>query len=206
MGKGRKKRKAAAVAAAAAKGARKREQQRIVVADPGKLLALSQRSVNPHEVASSSSASSSLFSSKSRVLLVGEGDFSFALSLTATIGGASLVATSLDTRGEVMKKYGANAQQNIRALRAAGARICHGVDATSRESLDEALGLDGDAVVPREAVSWVWGVWSRVEEEGLALQHRLTPPHPTPSSPHPPTPHRTAPTPHRPTHPILAAL
>lgn len=143
MGKGRKKRKVA-------KGSHKRSP---IIVNASKLLALSQRSVNPHEVASASSAASSLYSSRSRVLLVGEGDFSFALSLTATIGGNSLVATSLDSRDEVLSKYGASAQQNIRALSAAGARVYHGVDATSRESLDEALGLDAGTAVPSVAVS-----------------------------------------------------
>ena len=119
--------------------------------DPGKLLALSQRSVNPREVGSASTERSSLFSSKLRVLLVGEGDFSFAVSLTATIGGPSLVATSLDTRGEVLQKYGAEADQNIRALRAAGATVIHGVDATRRGVLDEALATA--SAFPHGAVS-----------------------------------------------------
>lgn len=40
------------------------------------------------------------YSNKQRILLVGEGDFSFSLSLARAFGSATnLTATSLDTRG-----------------------------------------------------------------------------------------------------------
>jgi hypothetical protein len=40
-----------------------------------------------------------------RLLLVGEGDFSFALSLAASVGGAGITATSFDTLPDVNAKY-----------------------------------------------------------------------------------------------------
>lgn len=44
------------------------------------------------------------YSSRHRILLVGEGDFSFALSLARRFGSAhNMVATSLDTQGTATK-------------------------------------------------------------------------------------------------------
>ncbi|CAI0394945.1 unnamed protein product [Linum tenue] len=64
------------------------------------------------------------------ILLVGEGDFSFSLSLARSFGSASnIVATSLDTRDDLMKKY-KKAGFNLALLRELGAHVFHGVDAT----------------------------------------------------------------------------
>ncbi|CAK9308626.1 unnamed protein product [Citrullus colocynthis] len=70
------------------------------------------------------------YSSYHEILLVGEGDFSFSLSLAMSFGSASnIVATSLDSYLDVVTKY-KNARLNLRILKGFGASVLHGVDAT----------------------------------------------------------------------------
>ena len=45
------------------------------------------------------------YSNRQRILLVGEGDFSFSLSLAAAIGGSNLVCTSLDKLTQLQVPY-----------------------------------------------------------------------------------------------------
>uniref|UniRef100_A0A6V7QW28 25S rRNA (uridine-N(3))-methyltransferase BMT5-like domain-containing protein n=1 Tax=Ananas comosus var. bracteatus TaxID=296719 RepID=A0A6V7QW28_ANACO len=70
------------------------------------------------------------YSSAQQILLVGEGDFSFSLSLATSFGSASnIVATSLDSRADdLVKKYN-KAQSNLNSLREMGATVLHGVNA-----------------------------------------------------------------------------
>jgi len=56
-----------------------------------------------------------LFQSSSIVLLVGEGDFSFALSLRRALGVRNIVATCHDSEADLDKKY-PQAKENIAAL------------------------------------------------------------------------------------------
>lgn len=74
-----------------------------------------------------------IYSSSHRILLVGEGDLSFAAALSALGGGANITASTLDTADELGGKYPA-VQQRLAALRAAGATIAPGVDVTSMAS------------------------------------------------------------------------
>ncbi|XP_058783969.1 heavy metal-associated isoprenylated plant protein 41-like [Vicia villosa] len=70
------------------------------------------------------------YCSDHQILLVGDGDFSFSLSLAKAFGSAdNIVATSLDTNAEVTKKY-KNAKSNLEELQKLGAYLLHGVDAT----------------------------------------------------------------------------
>lgn len=70
------------------------------------------------------------YCSTHRILLVGEGDFSFSLSLAKAFGSAhNMVATSLDKQEEVAKKY-SNGIENVRKLEEKGCLVLHGVDAT----------------------------------------------------------------------------
>ncbi|MQM22956.1 hypothetical protein Taro_056016, partial [Colocasia esculenta] len=70
------------------------------------------------------------YSSGQEILLVGEGDFSFSLSLARSFRSASnIVATSLDNYSQVTSKY-SRAKSNIGNLKKMGARLLHGVDAT----------------------------------------------------------------------------
>ncbi|KAG2384159.1 uncharacterized protein At4g26485-like [Vigna umbellata] len=68
------------------------------------------------------------YRSSHKILLVGEGDFSFSLCLAKAFGTAiNMVATSLDSRASLRKKYG-NALRNLRELKGLGCTIVHGVD------------------------------------------------------------------------------
>ncbi|KAL7593072.1 hypothetical protein Lser_V15G35543 [Lactuca serriola] len=68
------------------------------------------------------------YSSNHQILLVGEGDFSFSLSLAMSFGSASnIVATSLDSYDILIKKYN-RAKSNLGILRYFGAQLLHGVD------------------------------------------------------------------------------
>ncbi|GBG33114.1 25S rRNA uridine-N3-methyltransferase [Hondaea fermentalgiana] len=80
------------------------------------------------------------YRSQDRILLVGEGNFSFAAGLSTIIGGSRLVASSLDTRQEVMEKYGMEAIGSLQALRLARGKAHHGIDATKAEDLRSCLG------------------------------------------------------------------
>ncbi|KAI4296078.1 hypothetical protein L6164_036067 [Bauhinia variegata] len=69
------------------------------------------------------------YSSRHRILLVGEGDFSFSLCLARSFGSAhNLVATSLDSQEDIAKKY-SNGISNVRELEEMGCLVLFGVDA-----------------------------------------------------------------------------
>ncbi|MED6131693.1 hypothetical protein PIB30_012132 [Stylosanthes scabra] len=69
------------------------------------------------------------YSSRQRILLVGEGDFSFSLSLATAFGSAhNLVATSIDSHENIVKKY-SNGISNVRELEERGCLVLYGVDA-----------------------------------------------------------------------------
>ncbi|CAK9206669.1 unnamed protein product [Sphagnum troendelagicum] len=71
----------------------------------------------------------SQYSNNQLILLVGEGDFSFSLALATAFGAAhNIVATSLDSRDEVLLKYGQNGAANLCELERRGAQVLHGVD------------------------------------------------------------------------------
>ncbi|XP_062088028.1 heavy metal-associated isoprenylated plant protein 41 [Humulus lupulus] len=68
------------------------------------------------------------YSSMQKILLVGEGDFSFSLSLARSFGSArNMVATSLDPL-EKIEKYYSNGIRNIMELEERGCLVLHGVD------------------------------------------------------------------------------
>ncbi|XP_057947734.1 uncharacterized protein At4g26485-like [Malania oleifera] len=69
------------------------------------------------------------YSSSHRILLVGEGNFSFAASLANAFGSASnIIATSLDPKDEVLRKH-PSARGNLERLESLECTIIHGVDA-----------------------------------------------------------------------------
>lgn len=79
------------------------------------------------------------FRASDRILLIGEGNFSFAVALLQHppaplehLPPANITATALDTEEECHTKY-PDAEQNIRVLREKGARVLFGVDATKLE-------------------------------------------------------------------------
>ncbi|XP_058725457.1 uncharacterized protein At4g26485-like [Vicia villosa] len=68
------------------------------------------------------------YRSSHRILIVGEGDFSFSLSLARAFGSAvNMVATSLDDRESLVLQYG-SASSNLRELEVLGCTIFHNVD------------------------------------------------------------------------------
>ncbi|XP_020220540.1 uncharacterized protein LOC109803398 [Cajanus cajan] len=70
------------------------------------------------------------YSSDHQILLVGEGDFSFSLSLAKSFGSAAnIVASSLNSYDDVIKMY-KHAKSNLDDLHKLGACLLHGVDAT----------------------------------------------------------------------------
>ncbi|KAJ4982181.1 hypothetical protein NE237_033018 [Protea cynaroides] len=70
------------------------------------------------------------YSVSHQILLVGEGDFSFALGLARSFGSATnIVATSLDSYDSVVQKY-EKGRSNLENLEELGAVLLHKVDAT----------------------------------------------------------------------------
>ncbi|CAG7902589.1 unnamed protein product [Brassica rapa] len=74
------------------------------------------------------------YSNKQKILLVGEGDFSFSLSLGRAFGSASNITTSsLDSRVDVNRKY-TYGKQNVEELERLGGTVIHGVNVHSMSS------------------------------------------------------------------------
>lgn len=87
------------------------------------------------------------YSSAHEILLVGEGDFSFSLSLAKSFGSASnIVATSLDRYGDVVSRY-AGGKSNLSELASLGATLLHGVDVTKMRFHKSLRGRKFDRIV-----------------------------------------------------------
>ncbi|KAK9156416.1 hypothetical protein Sjap_003896 [Stephania japonica] len=70
------------------------------------------------------------YCSSHKILLVGEGDFSFSACLGKAFGRAdNMLATSLNTQEFLKKNYG-KAMSNIQSLRSRGCKVIHQVNAT----------------------------------------------------------------------------
>lgn len=73
------------------------------------------------------------YSNFHQILLVGEGDFSFSLSLANAFGSAeNMVATSLNSREKLQQFYN-SAHETLSKLARLGALVLHGVDVTTME-------------------------------------------------------------------------
>jgi hypothetical protein len=64
------------------------------------------------------------FSDRKKILIVGDGDFSFSLALAIYLGGKNLIATCYDSKRDLLEKY-PNALSNIDALETAGVSLCN---------------------------------------------------------------------------------
>ncbi|KAG9144132.1 hypothetical protein Leryth_013780 [Lithospermum erythrorhizon] len=74
------------------------------------------------------------YCSSHKILLVGEGDFSFSVCLAKAFGSAqNMVATSLDSEAEVKRKY-SGAEANLNELKERGCTIVHQVDVQTMSS------------------------------------------------------------------------
>ncbi|XP_048129394.1 uncharacterized protein At4g26485-like [Rhodamnia argentea] len=70
------------------------------------------------------------YSKLHRILLVGEGDFSFAACLARTFSATvNMVATSLDSRDMIKKRYATSAIDNLEEIEGFGGTVLHEVDA-----------------------------------------------------------------------------
>jgi len=90
------------------------------------------------------------FKASDRILLIGEGNFSFALALLRHpldhLPPANIVATTLDAEEECYTKY-PDAEENVRELREKGARVLFGVDATRLDKTSVLKGKVFDRIV-----------------------------------------------------------
>lgn len=92
-----------------------------------------------------------------RILLVGEGDFSFSAALLAAYKSAmyrptgkpdpKILATSLDTREELATKYGGRVNTVLAGLVKGGHTVLHGVDAARLSEHPELSGQSFDCIV-----------------------------------------------------------
>nr|GMD81374.1 uncharacterized protein At4g26485-like isoform X1 [Ipomoea batatas] len=87
------------------------------------------------------------YSSSQKILLVGEGDFSFSAALATAFGDASnMVATSLNSHAFLAENYD-NAISNTAMMRRKGCKVIHGVDATDMANHPSLKGLKFDRIV-----------------------------------------------------------
>ena len=75
------------------------------------------------------------YDERHRILLVGEGDFSFTEALSDQLPSGQIIATALDTEAELLQKYPAESVARLARLRARGVVFKLGVDATKVELL-----------------------------------------------------------------------
>ncbi|MCL7049206.1 hypothetical protein MKW94_014964 [Papaver nudicaule] len=82
-----------------------------------------------------------------RILLVGEGDFSFSTCLANAFGSATnMVATSLDTEEMLLEKY-SSSKENIRQLRKLGCLVIHDVGVHDMLYDSDLMGIKFDRIV-----------------------------------------------------------
>jgi 25S rRNA (uracil2634-N3)-methyltransferase len=93
------------------------------------------------------------FAPTDKILLIGEGNFSFACALAidppsqlSYLPPQNVTATAYDTEEECLAKY-PGVQEKIDALRAKGVNVLFGVDATKLEKVSQLKGKRWDKVV-----------------------------------------------------------
>ncbi|KAK5016964.1 hypothetical protein LTR16_000582 [Cryomyces antarcticus] len=86
------------------------------------------------------------FDPSDRILLVGEGDFSFAHSLLTHHACTSLLATAFDSEAALLQKY-PQARAHIDHLLADGQTVLYGIDATKLSAKDIRRGERWDRIV-----------------------------------------------------------
>lgn len=79
-----------------------------------------------------------------RILLVGEGDLSFAKSIVEHHGCCDVTATCLDTRENLFAKYEPQAEDNVRYLEGEGQCVLYSVDATKLSEDKQLKKMRGD--------------------------------------------------------------
>ncbi|KAG6613759.1 uncharacterized protein IUM83_18571 [Phytophthora cinnamomi] len=107
------------------------------------------------------------FSDRQRILVVGDGDFSFSLALAVFLGGKNLVATCYDSRADLKEKY-PNALLNCDALETAAAEVHFDVDATH---LEKESWLEG--AQPFQSIAFNFPHLGGATEEDVANNQKL---------------------------------
>lgn len=74
------------------------------------------------------------FNPEDRILLIGEGDFSFATSIVEHHGCCDVTATSFDSKVELLEKYHPQGERHIQHLEDEGQTVLYSVDATKLDS------------------------------------------------------------------------
>lgn len=74
------------------------------------------------------------FDPEEHILLVGEGDFSFAKSIVEHHGCCDVTATCFDSRGELLEKYQPQAEEHTSYLENEGQTVLYKVDATKLQT------------------------------------------------------------------------
>ncbi|KAF9589923.1 hypothetical protein IFM89_029539 [Coptis chinensis] len=116
-----------------------------------------------------------------KILLVGEGDFSFTACLAnAFSSGSNMVATSLDSKTFLKKSY-AEAMSNIKDLKSRGCTLIHNFDATAMwnralvrgfmAQAKELLQNEGEIHITHKtsAIYYEWNLENLARHNGLRL-------------------------------------
>jgi 25S rRNA (uracil2634-N3)-methyltransferase len=74
------------------------------------------------------------FEAEDRILLIGEGDFSFAKSIIEDHGCCDVTATCYDSTDELFEKYKPQADEHVKFLEDEGQTVLYGIDATKLDS------------------------------------------------------------------------
>ncbi|KAF2166807.1 hypothetical protein M409DRAFT_22863 [Zasmidium cellare ATCC 36951] len=74
------------------------------------------------------------FHAEDRILLVGEGDFSFAKSIVENHGCCDVTATCFDSQVHLFEKYKPQAVEHVKYLEDEGQTVLYGVDATKLDN------------------------------------------------------------------------
>ena len=118
----------------------KRRKPALVVAYPtGHQDVVTTKEMNPQHLGH--------YTSKSTILLVGEGNFTFAAALATKMGGKNITATGLDTKKLTLQKYEDEARRSFSVLRSTQAETIFGFDATQVEAFESLLPKHFDFVV-----------------------------------------------------------
>ncbi|XP_020599466.1 uncharacterized protein At4g26485-like [Phalaenopsis equestris] len=111
------------------------------------------------------------YSSSQRILLVGEGDFSFSACLARAFGSAgNMVATSLDDQDKLLWKY-LTARNNLDELKGLGCTILHGINVEDMHEDDFLIAKRFDRIIFNFPHA---GHYIRLQEhnEALILMHK----------------------------------
>lgn len=74
------------------------------------------------------------FNAEDRILLIGEGDFSFAKSIVEHHGCYDVTATSFDSQIDLFSKYDPQAEQHTTYLETEGQTVLYSIDATKLDT------------------------------------------------------------------------